>query len=107
MNEQKRETLPPRRLCATYSFEHFGIHFTASAGRASVREAITEVFLNCDKQSTPLDNSCRDSAVAISLALQYGCPLSVLAHAMAREPSGAPSTPLGTLLDILMKEEQA
>ena len=43
----------------------------------------------------------RESAIAASLALQYGCPLDVLRRALLRDPRGRASTPLGAALDLI------
>ena len=105
-----REPLPARRLGVTLGFEHNGMHFTATAGRRSTHEPITEVFLNIapdrgGKYGSDSDLAARDAAVAVSLALQHGVPLGVLQRAMGRELDGTPSTPIGKLLDIIREDE--
>lgn len=92
--------LPHRRETQTFAFEHDGLKFTASVGLYP-DERIGEVFLNCVKLGTAADNNARDAAIAVSIALQHGVPLGTLRHAMTRNADGAPSSPIGHLLDIL------
>lgn len=42
-----------------------------------------------------------DSAVAASLALQYGCPIEVLQRAFLREEDGSAAGPLGHIFDLM------
>lgn len=100
----QRSVLPMRRVCETFEYEHNGVHFTASIGRANAAAPVNEIFLNTKRLSSGLDSVVRDAAVAISLALQFGCPLHTLAKAMTREGSGTPNSPLGHLLDSLSAE---
>ena len=45
-----------------------------------------------------------DEGVLLSLALQYGTPASALAKSVARLEDGAPTSPLGELIDVIVKE---
>ena len=47
------------------------------------------------------DFNARDSAIAASLALQYGCPLETLRRALLRDSQDNASTPLGAALDAI------
>jgi hypothetical protein len=62
-----------------------------------------EIFLTAAKSGTDVEVNARDGAIAVSLALQHGVPLDVLAHSMTRNPDGSPSGPLGVALDLLAK----
>jgi hypothetical protein len=42
--------------------------------------------------------------VAVSLALQHGCPLETLRGAVLRNPNGTASSPLGVALDLIAAE---
>lgn len=95
-----RDELPGRRQADTFDFQHEALKFTASVGRYADGR-IGEVFLNCVKLGTAADNNARDAAIAVSIALQHGVPLGTLRHAMTRNADGAPSSPIGHLLDIL------
>jgi hypothetical protein len=48
-----------------------------------------------------------DSAIAASLALQFGCPADVLVRAISRDDQGRATGPLGAALDILTGDDGA
>jgi len=99
-----RERLPNRRGSIVFEIELGGLRYTATVSRfADGRPA--EIFLQNHKPGSQSDSNARDSAVAASLALQFGCPLEVLRRAVLRDPRGAPSTPLGAALDRLIEGE--
>lgn len=102
-----RHRLPDRRLSQTYSFEH-------ATGSSSQRYHVTvgfypdespgEIFINSSqKAGSEADINANDAAVAVSLALQYGCPISTLCEAVRRNPDGTPQGPLAHALDIMRK----
>jgi len=100
-----RERLPNRRASTTFEIGLHGLRYTASVSYfANGRPA--EIFLQNHKPASQSDANARDSAVAASLALQFGCPLEVLQRAVLRDPRGAPSTPLGATLDIIAAEQE-
>lgn len=94
-----RIRLPQRRSAQTFEFEHEGVRYTGTVGHFTDGR-IAELFLNSAKIDSAADVNARDGAVAISLALQYGCPAETLKHAMMRNPDGGAMGPLGKLLDI-------
>ena len=49
---------------------------------------VAEIFLQDHKPGSQSDSNARDSAIAASLALQYGCALDVLRRALLREAIG-------------------
>jgi hypothetical protein len=101
-----RERLPNRRRSESFEIEVSGLRYTATVGR--FRDGrIGELFLNNHKSNSAADANARDSAVAASLAFQFGCPLEVLQHALLRDSAGHPSTPLGAALDIIANHKGA
>jgi ribonucleoside-diphosphate reductase alpha chain len=64
-----------------------------------------EIFLQNHKPGSQSDSNARDSAIAASLALQYGCPLEVLQRALLRDSRGNASTPIGAALDLIAAEK--
>lgn len=102
-----REHLPHRRRSETFEFDHRypdGSAFTYVATIGYYADGRPgEVFLQAAKTGTTIDINTRDSAIALSLALQYGCPLSVIAPTFLRSGDGRPEGPLGTLVDILVR----
>jgi hypothetical protein len=100
-----RSVLPARRTHETFDFEHNGRLFTAGLGRARPNGPVQEVFLNSGKSGTDAETLARDSSVLLSIALQYGVPLQVMAHAVTRNVDGTPSGPIGKLLDLMVAEQ--
>lgn len=100
-----RAALPNRRYSETFSFKH-------STGGGSTQPyvatvsffadgTVAELFVNTSgKAGTEADFNCQDGAVAISLALQYGCPLDVIRTALKRRSDGEPHGPIARALDI-------
>jgi ribonucleoside-diphosphate reductase alpha chain len=98
-----RTRLPNRRLAETFELECAGLKYTCTVGRFANGE-IGEVFLQNHKPGSQSDFNARDSAVAASKALQYGCPLKELQRALLRDSQDRPSTPLGAALDKIASE---
>ena len=44
-----------------------------------------EIFLNADRANSLLDFLMSDAAILASLALQHGCPLDEIRHALKRD----------------------
>lgn len=99
-----RRALPKRRAAETVAFEHDGVRYVATLGRFDNGDA-AEVFMNSSKIDTSSDINARDAAIAASLALQFGCPVQTLQHALARKPDGSAMGPLGKFLDLVTKGE--
>ncbi|GFO81783.1 MAG: hypothetical protein A49_14100 [Methyloceanibacter sp.] len=102
MKEGTREILPQRRRCETFTFKHDNIVYTASIGYYD--DACTrpgEVFLDACKTGTAINVFVRDSAIAISFALQCGTTVEQIRSAFTRDAEGRPEGPLGALMDVL------
>ena len=95
-----RKQLPNRRRATTLTIGNHSLPFTATFGHFA-DGSVGEIFLQNHKPGSQADLNARDSAVAASLALQYGCPLEVLKRALLRDAHGRPSTPLGAALDAI------
>jgi hypothetical protein len=95
-----REELQNRRSAATRGLEHSGANFTMTSG-SYPDGRIGEVFLNAAHANSALDAIISDAAIAISLALQFGCPLDDIKHAMKRDAAGKAASPIGAALDLL------
>jgi hypothetical protein len=95
-----RRRLPNKRKSETFSFEIAGLRYTATFSRFD-DNSVGEIFLSNTKPSSQSDSNARDSAVAATLALQFGCPLQSLRRAVLRDANGKASTPLGAALDII------
>jgi|SRR5580658_3245546 hypothetical protein len=75
-----RERLPNRREAETIAFDHGGWRWRACFSRFSDGR-LGEVFLDAERES-PIAEAARESALLASIALQHGCPLETLRHAL-------------------------
>jgi hypothetical protein len=90
-----RERLPNRRAGEMFDFEHGGRKWTATIGRFPDRR-VAEIFLSTNKLSA-IGELAADAAIVASLALQSGCPLETLRHALDGRSAG----PLGSALALI------
>lgn len=100
-----RDQLPHRRYSETLKLDHETyvgkIKYLVTVGFYDDGRP-GEIFVNTSmKTGNEADTAVADAAVAVSLALQYGCPLDVLRTAMKRTPAGAPMGPLAHALDLV------
>jgi hypothetical protein len=77
------------------TFEHKGRRWTATAGRF-VDGRVAELFLDAPKES-PLADAAREAAILVSLALQHGCSVDTIRHAL----DGRDVSPIGAALAVL------
>jgi hypothetical protein len=90
-----RERLPDRREAELIDFDRAGRRWTVTVGRFADGR-IAELFLDAAKES-PLVELAQESAIVASLALQSGCALETLRHALAGRGVG----PLGAALALI------
>jgi AAA domain len=98
MTERKR--LRDRRASATFDVEAFNLKFTVTAS-AFDDGTTAEIFIQNHKAESAAGIMASDSAIAASLALQYGCPADVLRKALSRDARGNASGPLAAALDAI------
>lgn len=103
MNERRR--LENRRASLSFDIEVAGLRYTCTISRFADGR-VGEIFLQSHKPSSQSDSNARDSAIAASLAIQFGCPLETLRHALLRDSHGWPSTPLGAAVDVITAENE-
>lgn len=94
-----RSRLPNKRQHEMIPFTHKGIKIFAGFGRGE-DGAITELFIDAGKVGSAVNTMARDAAVILSIALQYGTPLSVIVDALDKEPDGEPAGPVGQALKL-------
>jgi hypothetical protein len=94
-NSAPRQRLPNRRSHWLYRFECDGQIYTGGIGRFDDGR-IAEIFINGAKVGSTAEANAQDAAIVASLALQHGCPIETIRHALAR--SGGSTGPLATLL---------
>lgn len=95
-----REVLPNRRYSEVISLDHDGILFNGQVSFSPEGKPL-EIFLDGGKNGTAVQAVARDSAVAVSLALQFGTPLEILRKAMTRDDHGRAAGPIGAFLDLV------
>jgi len=100
-----RQRLPDRRAHELYRFECSGQIYTGGVGRFDDGR-VAEVFISGPKIGSAAEANAQDAAIVTSLALQFGCPLETIRHALARV-GGSPG-PLAALLDeVKIRSEDA
>jgi hypothetical protein len=95
-----REILPPRRQSETFEVVFSGVQVTVSFGRYQDGR-IGEVFLSTRKAGSPVDIAARDTAVLMSLLLQYGCSARIMARALTADAHGTPEGLAGQVAEII------
>ncbi len=95
-----REQLPSRRAAETFVIDHRGLAFSITLGRFEDGRA-AEIFVDGLKSGADVRESVRDAAVLASLALQHGCSLETISHAVARDGTGRPLSIVGAVLDAV------
>ncbi|WP_316184694.1 hypothetical protein [Bradyrhizobium sp. SZCCHNRI1003] len=102
-----RRILPVRRHSETFDVEFGGLNapHTVTVGYYA-DGTIGEVFITGGKSGEQVEAIARDSAIILSLALQYGVPLDTIAHALTRDGRNQPNTIICTVVDSLMQEKE-
>jgi hypothetical protein len=95
-----RKILNNRRPNETYTLQHGSFSYTVTIGYFENGQP-GEIFVSSNKAGSEADITASDAAVAVSLALQYGCPIDVLRTALKRNADGSPMGPLAHALDLV------
>jgi hypothetical protein len=91
-----RERLPNRRPAEVFDFVHGTRQWTATVSRfGDGRPA--EIFLDTARATSAIGELAAEAAIVASLALQSGCPVETLKHALDGRDAG----PLGTALRLV------
>jgi hypothetical protein len=98
-----RQRLPNRRPHWLYRFECDGQSYTGGIGRFDDGR-IAEIFINGAKVGSAAEANAQDAAIVASLALQHGCPIETIRHALVR--SGGLGGPLAALLDEVERRSE-
>lgn len=98
-----RTPLPARRYSETFDVEFGGLSkvHTITAGYYDDGR-IGEVFINGGKSGEQIEAIARDSAVLLSIALQFGAPMDVIAKALTRDGRDQPTSIICTVVDRLV-----
>ena len=95
---RQRDRLPNKRACQTIAFERDGSQYQMTVGFYPDGRP-GEIFLNHDRGDSLLDVLTSDAAILASLALQHGCTLETIAHALKRDARGVAASPIGAAVD--------
>jgi hypothetical protein len=98
VDKSARNRLPNRRPADTIAFERDGSRYCLTVGYFP-DGSVGEVFLNADRADSLLDVLASDAAILTSLALQHGCSLLEITHALKRDGRGTAASPIGAALD--------
>jgi hypothetical protein len=98
-----RKRLPNRRGSQLFNFESMNLRFTGSVSRYP-DDRVGEVFIDNHKAGSAIGTLVRDSAIALSLALQHGADIEEIRKALSRDAQGRALGPLGVALDIIVGE---
>ena len=103
----QRRDLPQRRASVNFDIEFGGIRraYQITVGFYS-DGSIGEVFVNGGKSGQDAEAIARDSAILLSLALQYGADLANIKSAITRDEQGKPSSIIGAVVDQLSEPHQ-
>jgi hypothetical protein len=76
-----RTALPNRRANVSFSFDHEGHRYRATAGRFANGD-LAEVFLDAGKAGTALQSNAETAAILVSLLLQHGVSVDTIRHSV-------------------------
>ena len=100
-NALARECLPNKRCCETIAFERDGSYYQMTVGFYPDGR-VGEIFVNADRPDSLLDAMTSDAAILASLALQHGCTLETICHALKRDGAGRAASPIGAAVDRVL-----
>jgi hypothetical protein len=98
-----RQRLQNRRPHWLYRFECAGQVYVGGIGRFDDGR-IAQVFISGSKVGTAAETNAQDAALVASLALQHGCPIETIRHALDRPGGGI--GPLAMLLDEVERQSE-
>jgi ribonucleoside-diphosphate reductase alpha chain len=100
----ERSMLPQRRPSETFAIRHGGHNtpFYITVGYYPDGR-VGEVFVAGGKAGSEVESIARDSAVLLSIAMQFGVPLETIRHAITREQNGSPSSIIGAVVERLVQ----
>ena len=100
-----RETLPQRRACENMEITYANVQVSVALGFYDDGR-VGEVFMSTRKAGTPVDTAARDTAVLLSLLLQYGCSTKIISRALTADAQGRPEGLAGEVVRIIEEAAQ-
>ncbi|WP_152045485.1 hypothetical protein [Aureimonas psammosilenae] len=99
-----REHLPNRRMSESHDLRFQGMDVQVSFGFTDDLR-ITEVFASTRKVGTTFDTMVRDTAVLLSINLQYGATPTVLERSLTMTEEGKPEGFAGLIIQTIKQRE--
>jgi hypothetical protein len=105
-----RRGLPQRRATFTFDIRDDGgrvdltVAYSTFEPSGEPPGAVAEIFVNARKIGSSMEAIARDAAILLSLALQHGCPLETIRHALTRNADGSPQSLMGRVVDRVTTE---
>lgn len=98
----ERNVLPNRRGCESFELPYGGLAHGHIVTFGQFPDGnCAEIFISGGKSGEVIQAIAIDFGTVTSLALQYGCPLEVIQHAIARDPQNNPQSILGVAVDAV------
>jgi hypothetical protein len=108
-----RRILPHRRPATVFDMrdEAGRLELTVAYSTFEPQESppphsVAEVFITSRKFGSNIEAIARDAAIMMSLALQYGCSLDTIRHALTRNADGSAQSLMGRVADCVHLEVQ-
>ena len=106
-----RNVLPQRRPTYTFDlhdqagrFDMTVSYSTFDPPGAPPPHTVGEIFVTSRMIGSGIEAIARDAAILMSLALQHGCALDTIKHALTRNADGTPQSLMGRVVDRVVKE---
>jgi hypothetical protein len=106
-----RRGLPQRRATFTFDIRDDSgrpdltvAYSTFEPPGAPPPHAVAEIFVTARKIGSGMEAIARDAAILLSPALQHGCPLETIRHALTRNQDGSPQSLMGRVVDRVTTE---
>jgi hypothetical protein len=100
-----RQTLSNRRPSETHEVMFANVSVNVGFGYYDDGR-VGEVFLSTRKAGTPVDIAARDTAVLMSLLLQYGCSAKIIGRALTADAQGRPEGLAGIVASLIETEQR-
>lgn len=100
-----REHLPMRRYAENFEINFANVPVSVGFGYYDDGR-IGEVFLSTKKAGSYVDTAARDTAVLMSLLLQYGASARIISNALTADAQGLPEGLAGKIAAIITERRQ-
>ena len=100
----ERRRLPARRCCVTHALRHAGSMYQITIGYFAEGQ-VGEIFIDGPRIGSEVAHIAHDTAVLVSIAMQYRVPIEVMRGAVGRNTAtGVAHSVTGAILDLVAEE---